>query len=902
MIGTTLGPYHVVAKLGKGGMGEVYKARDTRLDRMVAIKVLPGDAYADRQARERFEREARAISALDHPHICAVYDVGEHDGVHYLVMQHLEGETLAARLARLGGPLPLDQAFPIAIAIADALDRTHRAGITHRDLKPANIMLTKTGAKLLDFGLAKLRGPGRDSPAAPISMTGTAQTVTAIPQTTKGTILGTVPYMAPEQVEGREADARSDIWAFGAVLYEMATGQRPFSGDSPASVIGAILKDTPPPISARQPVAPLALDHLVERCLAKDPDERWQHIGDVRHEIEWIASNGPAAAISGISTHSPWRERTAWILAALALATLLLVTSWRWPTAPAGDLVRLSVNPPEGTALAGQKLATVPVPQFALSPDGRALVLAAAGAGAKPALWLRHINDLEGRRLPGTENADHPFWSPDSRWIAFFSEGRLKRTPAEGGAVEVLAGDLPSDTRGGSWGRDGTILFGSAHGPIHRLSPMSGKITRETSLDTSREEGSHRWPHFLPDGRHFLFTVRSGSAEQRGVYVGVLDGDMKKLLVQHDTNGLYAEPGFLLYVGSEALLARPFDVNRLELSGQTLAIAEKIGVSTNGNGAFAASNTGTLAHARSIVRNGRLSWFDRGGSRLDSVALADGDYADFRLSPDDRRLIASLADPNVGSADLWLTDLTRASSSRFTFGPNINASPAWSADGAQIVFRTNKKGLIEFYRKSTLGGGDEEPLLLEAAIRESGVTPNPVPSDWARDGRNILMSAPTSTSDFDLWLLPIADGKPVSYLRAPSDQTHGNFSPDGRFVAYSSNESGRFEVWVQTFPRSERAWKVSTNGGYEPRWRNDGGEIYYLSEDRKLMAVSVGPGEAFGVPTALFQTQVPAGISAFRTHYVPSRDGQRFLINTQSAEPAPMSVTVVLNWPALLKK
>ena len=760
-------------------------------------------------------------------------------------------------------------------------------------------MLTKTGAKLLDFGLAKLRGP-----AAPISLSGMTRLATATPQTTQGTILGTVQYMAPEQVEGREADARSDIWGFGAVVYEMATGQRPFGGDSPASVMGAILKDTPPAVSTSQPLAPRALDHLIERCLTKDPDDRWQSIGDVRHEIEWIASSAATVAISGTSAHSPWRERTAWILSALVLATVLFVVALlRRPiAAPAGDLVRLSVNPPEGTVLSGQKLATVPVPQFALSPDGRAIVLAAAGAGGKPALWLRHIDDLEGRRLPGTENADHPFWSPDGRWIAFFSEGRLKRTPAEGGAVEVLAGDVPPDPRGGSWGRDGTILFGTSDGPIYRLSPTGGKVTRATVLDTSREEGSHRWPHFLPDGRHFLFTVRSGSAEQRGVYVGVLDGDTKKLLVQNDSNGIYAEPGFLLYVGGEALLARPFDVNGLELGDQTLAIAERVGVSSNGNGAFGASDTGTLAHAGSILRNGRLSWFDRGGSRLDSVSLADGDYADFRLSPDEKRLIASLADPKVGTADLWLTDLTRASSSRFTFGPLVNASPAWSPDGTQIVFRTNRKGLIEFYRRSTGGGGDEEPVLLEAALRGSGLAANPIPSDWARDGRNILLSSPTSSSDFDLWLLPLADRKPVRYLRAPSDQTHGNFSPDGRLVAYSSNESGRFEVWVRTFPLSERAWKVSTNGGYEPRWRDDGGEIYYLSEDRKLMAVSVGPGASFGVPKALFQTQVPAGITAFRTHYVPSHDGQRFLVNTQSAEPAPLSVTVVLNWPALLKK
>ena len=508
-------------------MGEVYKARDTRLDRTVAVKVLPTDLAADPDRRARFEREARAIAALSHPHICTIHDVGRHEDIDYLVMEYLEGETLTDRLAHAKGPLPLGQVLTIGSDIADALDKAHRAGITHRDVKPANIFLVRRGgtsapdAKLLDFGLAKLRGP-----AASITMSAMTK-ATATPATAAGTILGTIHYMAPEQVEGREADTRSDIWALGAVIYEMATGQRPFDGASAASVIGAILKDTPPAVSTRQPLAPSALDHLVERCLEKDADDRWQDAGDVKHELTWIADGGTAVAPVDARTRNRWSERVAWMTAAAAVLTALFFLL-RPASAPAMGVVRLSILPPDKTRFTGQNTATLTVPELAVSPDGRAIVFAAAAPGARPTLWLRSLDAVTAYSLPGTEGAESPFWSPDHRWIGYFADGKLKKTPASGGPSQVIAANV-SDNRQASWGPDDTIILSRGITGVLRVPSSGGMVTPVTELDASRQEGSHRFPQFLPDGRHFLFSVRSSLADQTGVYAGSLDGMTKKL-------------------------------------------------------------------------------------------------------------------------------------------------------------------------------------------------------------------------------------------------------------------------------------------------------------------------------------------------------------------------------------
>jgi serine/threonine protein kinase/Tol biopolymer transport system component len=896
--GIRLGPYEIQGAIGAGGMGEVYRARDTRLDRTIAIKVLPADIAADPAARARFEREARAVAALNHPHICTLHDIGRHavaDGsaIDFLVLEHLEGQTLAARLEK--GPLPLDQVLTLGAEIADALDKAHREGIVHRDLKPANVMLTKAGTKLLDFGLAKLKAP-----ATPVSMSGMAGATTN-PGTAQGTILGTVLYMAPEQVEGREADPRSDIWALGAVLYEMATGTRPFTGETPASVIGAILKDTPASITTRRPLVPRALDDIIRRCLAKDPDERWQSSADVGWQLQLIASNETASDERHGRPSGAWRERLAWIVAtALLLAVLAFVTLWRRPVAPDEGVIRLSVNPPDQTVFTAHPVATVPTPQFSMSPDGRSIVFVAAAPALRPTLWLRSLDEVDAHVLPETDGAQEPFWSPDSRWIGFFdAEGRMRKVPVSGGPVQTIADGI-WDPRTAWWGVDDTILFGTGFGPVYRVAAAGGTLQPVTELDSSRQEGSHRFPQFLPDGRHFLFTVRSGLAEQRGVYVGDLKERSRRRLVASDANARYAPPGYLLFLSDDTLVGQPFDLERLELTGQPMPIAARVGRGSRGDGAFSASSTGMLAYSSPRLRPGRLTWFDRNGSPLEVVG-PDGeqDFTDFRLSPDDSRLAASLVDPNVSVPNIWLSDLVRGGTSPFAVGPALNAAAIWSPDGRRIAFRTTRNGMVEFNLKAAGASGKDEPLLLQPRTTDLASS-NVIPTDWSPDGQHIVFSG-GSTSD--LWLLPHADGKPISLVRYPSDQMHANFSRDGRYIAYTSNESGRFDVYAETNPPSDRRWPVSTNGGYEPRWRADGREIYYLSEDRTLMAVPVSSGPApFGVPRPLFQTQVHAEVSALRTHYVPNRDGTRFLVHTRSRELSPVPITVVSNWTAVLKR
>jgi Tol biopolymer transport system component/predicted Ser/Thr protein kinase len=855
--GTRLGPYEILAPIGKGGMGEVWKARDSRLDRIVAIKV------SNEKFSERFEREARAVAALNHPYICTLYDVGPN----YLVMEYIEG-------TQLKGPLSLDKAIEYSGQILDALDAAHRKGITHRDLKPANILVTKQGIKLLDFGLAKRTVRlGEDEPTKAL--------------TDQGQIIGTLQYMSPEQLQGKEADARSDLFAFGCVLYEMLTGNRAFEGASTASVIAAVLEREPAPLNLAPP-----LERVIRTCLAKEPDERIQTARDLKKALLWAVEQQPAMA-------SKPRHRWPWIAAAVTvLGVLIFLLLWRGRTIAAGDLVSFAIYPPEKNAFSVAVNTTVNVPQFALSPDGRAIMFVAGSQGGRPMLWVRSMEQVTARTLPGTEDALDPFWSSDNRWIGFFAEGKLKKIPAVGGAVQIVA-QATTDVRGGTWGPDNTIVFASGTGPLYRVPAAGGPATPASVLAPS--EGSQRFPQFLPDGRHFLYiALRS---EQSGVYVGSLDDKSKKLLVGTNTSAVYAPPGYLLFVDGDTLLGQAFDAARLEMSGQPFLIAEHVGHSSAYQSGISASGTGTIAYAGTISQNGRLTWFDRGGKALGSAG-PEGDYADFRLSPDEKSLAASLVDPKAGTVDIWMNDLARGSHTRVTSGGLLAAGAIWSPDGTQLVFRALRRGIIEFYQRSAGGGGNEESLLSVETQRAAQIqSVNLVPTDWSPDARHIIFSFPAVASGNDLWLLPLTgDRKPIKFLASPSDEMHGNFSPDGHFVAYSSNESGRFEVYVQTFPLSNRKWQVSTDGGYEPRWRSDGREIYYLSEDRKLMAVSVGPGPSFDVPKPLFQTRVPTGVTANRAHYVPSRDGQRFLVNTQTSDPSPTPITVVLNWTAAFKK
>ena len=888
--GTKLGPYEIISPLGAGGMGEVYRARDTRLDRDVAVKVLPANLSSDPSLRQRLEREAKAVSKLSHPHICTLHDIGHQDGVDFLVMELVEGETLEHKLIR--GPLPPEQAIRVAVQIADALAQAHKMGITHRDLKPSNVMLTKGGAKLMDFGLAK------ESGTAPLAAAFTEMTADQAKLTVEGTIIGTFQYMAPEQLEGKEADARTDIFALGELIYEMATGKPAFSGKSRASLIAAILTTEPPPIAQLQPMTPPALERVVRKCLSKDPDERWQSARDIKTNLEWIAEGADADTSSALR-HNPWRERAAWMLASVLLIALAFFAASHYRAQPASEPVRFSVNPPEKAVFSGPPNITVPVPQFALSPDGRAMVFVAKEPGADPVIWLRSVDQVTARPLAGTKGGQLPFWSPDSRWVAFFADGKLKKIPVgPGGHVQVLA-DV-ADAFGGSWAADDSIIFAKLSSSIFRVSSGGGIVTSVTKVDNIQK--AHRWPQFLPDGRHFLFHVQGGEPEHRGVYVGSLDGGTQRFLIRTESSAVYASPGDLLYVDGDTLLGQAFDAAHLELRGEPFTIAEHVGRSTGFNIGASTSGTGMLAYAAAVLQQGRLTWFDRAGKSLGSVGV-DGDYTDFRLSPNGETLAASLVDSKAWNPDIWLIDLTRGGSSRFTFGSALNAAPVWSSDGARIVFRTNRNGMTEFYEKSAGAGGNETPALTSETQLAAGIdSPNLVPSDWSPDGRYVIGSVPQQSTGDDLWLVPGSDKKPIKFLGPPSDQMHGNFSPDGHFVAYDSNESGRFQVYVQTYPLSDRKWQVSTDGGYEPRWRGDGREIYYLSEDRKLMAVAVGAGPTFAVPKMLFQTRVPEGVTSRRTHYVPSRDGKRFLINTQTGDMLPNPITVIINWQTELRK
>ncbi len=888
--GTRFGPYEIVSLLGAGGMGEVYRARDTRLGRDVAVKLLPPHLTLSPEARQRFEREARAIAALSHPNVCALYDVGREGDVDYLVMELLEGELLSKRLAN--GPLPFEQTLRYGVEIASALGRAHLMGFVHRDLKPGNVMLTTSGAKLLDFGLAKAFEA--QGPAEALTSVSTAEEEV----TREGAILGTLAYMAPEQLEGRKADTRSDIFAFGAVLYEMATGRKAFQGSSRASRISAIMTAEPEPVSVSQATAPPALDRLVRTCLAKDPEERWQSAHDVARELKWIAAGGSPAEVSA---PSPARrgglKRAAWIAAVLfgiALSVQVFL-HLRQPRSGAGTprALKLSILPPEGKAFQPGSVV--------LSPDGTRLAFVAPGADGRNVLWIRPLDSLEARPLPGTERAFSPFWSPDGNSVAFMTPDKLKRIDASGGPPQVLCDARVG--RGGTWNRDGVIVFSPypTEG-LFRVSAGGGPPAPLTKLDLSRRENSHRWPTFLPDGRHFLFVVRSAQSENRAIYVGSLDSDKTTRLMSGTSNVLYASSpsgssrGFLLFEHDGWLVARPFDARRLELAGEPIPIAPKVkGSDPLAAGTFTVSETGVLAYGSGTTALRQLAWIDRGGKSLGAVGTP-GLFIGFALSPDGKRVALDLVNLEPGGREIWLMELAHGVASRLTAASAAELSPVWSPDGTRIAFATSRGwGSTDIFQTLSSGAGRAEALL-KSENRE-------LPTDWSRDGQSLLFERVGMASKSEVWVLPlVGERKPAPVLQAPFNESQAVYSPDGRYIAYVSDESGRQEVYVQTSPLSAAKWRISPDGGSQPQWRRDGSELFYLTPDGRLMAAGVASGFEASSPTLLFRTEaMNQDVVGTASQYAVTSDGRRFLVSSpvdgQRSEP----ITVVLDWTADLK-
>ena len=896
--GTKLGRYEIRSLIGAGGMGEVYSARDPKIGREVAVKVLPAAFSGDRERLDRFEQEAQAAGALNHPNILAIYDVDSVDGTTYVVSELLEGETL--REAAGNAPMAVRRAVNYARQVAHGLAAAHEKGIIHRDLKPENIFVTKDGrAKILDFGLAKLTEAsgdrlGTDLPTRKIN-------------TSAGAVMGTAGYMSPEQLRGGKVDPRTDIFSFGAVLYEMLSGRKAFHKDSTADTISAILREDPPDLSETNNLVSPAIERVVRRCLEKNREERFHSASDLAFALEALTStngSGSATAVSDLRETAAYASSSriawpAWVLAALLLISTITFAALYFRRAdPQPAVVRYTLEVPDKMSF-GDSLA--------ISPDGRRIAVTINSESGEPSLWVRPVDALEAQKLPGTEGAAFPFWSPDGKYIAFFATSKLKRIDANGGPVQSIA-DASVDPRGGFWHPDGNIVYApDTSSGLSRVSANGGPSAKVTELDPQRSETSHRWPALLPDGKHFLYFARGTNREVEGVFVGTLDSAERKFLFGSRTQAIYARPqgsepyGHILFVRDQMLLSQPFDADRLEFMGDAVTIAQSVRSFPSEVGPTAASvvsvsDNGHLAYRTGAPAVTQLQWVDRSGKDL-GVVGTPAVYHEPMILPDGKRIVfARLDDSNQ---DVWVLETARNVMSRFTFDPAPDGSQVFSRDGSRVYFASNRNGKFAMYQKPATGLGAED-LLLEAEG-------NLFPDGESPDGKFLMYEADNGMkTKFDILALPLTgDKKPFPLVQTEFTETHGSFSPDGRWFMYSSDESGRPEVYVQSFPAAGGKWQVSVAGGDQALWSPNGKEIVYLGFDRVLYSVPYSAGTAFeaGKPAPLFQTRIPqTGITDERNSYLIHPDGQRFMLNNLLDEGRSAPVIVVLNWSAEIKK
>jgi serine/threonine protein kinase/Tol biopolymer transport system component len=875
--GTRLGRYEIRSKIGEGGMGEVYRAYDEAMHREVAIKVLPEALLSDKDRLARFEQEAQTAGALNHPNILVIHHIETHEGAPYIVSELLDGETLRDRLG--GVALSQRKGIDYALQIAQGLAAAHEKGIVHRDLKPENVFLTKDGrVKILDFGLAKLTGSDGSQSQA--------EAPTRRVNTDPGMVMGTIGYMSPEQVRGKPADHRSDIFSFGAILYEMLSGRRAFRGESTADTISAILREDPPDLSSTNRNINPALERVVNHCLEKNPEERFNSARDLAFALE--ALSGPAntgdtatiltklpAAKADRRAFIPWAITAVLLIGCAALALLYF-----WPRQADKHSISFAIEIPDKATDIGD---------IAISPDGRLIVLEAQIEG-KSILFLRSLDSIELKRLPGTDDAYLPFWSPDGRYIGFFANGKLKRVDVNGGATQTICDS--GNSSGGTWNSDGVILFSSQGQALRRVAAAGGAPTVALSLEPKAIQ--HDFPVFLPDGRHFLYTSWNGNPSTSDLYVGALDGTRRQLFTTGSNVG-YATPGYLLFARDTTLLAQAFDASKLVLSGEPFPVLEHMAYSSGSTYAFfSIAQNGTLVFRQSSDRGRQLVWIDRSGKQISTVGPV-GAYNDIMLSPDGAR--AAMQKLDGANSDIWIMDLVRGAPLRFTFAETSEDNPSWSPDGKFLIYTsTTADNKTTFFRKNAGGGGNEEKLYESDAAIDDG-------TDWSGDGKNLLFEQVGSNTLNDVWVLPLdGSGSAHALLDSQFSESHPRFSPDSHWFAYVSDESGRPEVYVQTFPRSGGKWQVSTGGGAQPHWRRDGKELYFIAPDRKLMAVDVKLGQVFemGTPKPLFQTQVSGLLAPNR--YDVSADGQKFLINSGVQETSHAPLEVILNWAAGLKK